>query len=197
MNHISLKVAVIVFVCLLPSETGIANASAQSDNEILTYLLSASVDSIMDKADNLDGSKALISYPARCMPGDKPRQAVEAAVTAAGLSLVDDLASAETVIEVSIVEARVTIRMDSEQSRRTASVSIHVECSRSNGDIVFASGNNQSYEDMLDNDDVARTDTANDFCPIALRRVIRKSPSFMLMASFAVVTSVIAYFAFK
>lgn len=197
MNRAPLQVVVIVFVCFLLNGTSIAVASAPSDNDLLTSLLSASVTCILDKTDNLDGSKALITYPALCMPGVKPRQAVEAVVTAAGLSIVDDLSSAETVIDVSIVEARVTIRMDSIQSRRTASVAIYVECSRTNGDIVYVSGDNQLYEDMLDNDDIARTDNANDFCPITVRRVIRKSPSAALMASFAVVTSVIAYFAFK
>lgn len=197
MNHASLKALAIAAVCFLLSGTSIAGASAPSDKELLTALLSDSVTGIMEKADNLEGVKALITYSVRCKPGDMPRQAVEAAVTAAGLSIVDDRSDADTVIDVSIVEARVVIGKDGKHYHRTSSVVIHVECSRSNGDIVYARGINTVYVDYLDTNDIARTDNTGDFCPIAVRRIIRKPPSAASMASFAVVTSVIAYFAFK
>ncbi len=197
MNKAPLKAIAIAAVCFLLSGTSIAGTSAPSDKELLTDLLSDSVKGILEKADNLEGVRALITYSAHCKPGDTPRQAVETAVTAAGLSIVDDRSAAETVIDISIVEARVVIRKNGKQSHRTLSVVINVECSRTNGDIVYARGKNSLHEDMLDTSDIARTDNSGDFCPIAVRSIIRKSPSPALMASFAVVTSVIAYFAFK
>ncbi len=180
-----------------PAATAAGPDSPASDAAVLGKLYVESGAEMLAEAECVTDRAVLFETAGFIRPSGSARLDMEARITAMGGRIADDAASADVTVRLSILDARVVIEESGDAWKRTCALTIRLTCTGSWDELVYTGRREPVAVDMIGRKDLSRTDDARDFAHGAVRTVIRDKGLGFKIASFALITGVIAFFAFR
>ena len=174
-----------------------AQDSLPSDCAALEDLYSRSVRALIEIPLLAPNRRVSLSFADGLDPSDRVRSITEAILSARGLSIAENGAAGEYAVNVAVTDARCVVVKKGRSFHRYCALTVHVRCTDSGGNILFAGGRDDSRCDLMTDSSLRTTDDAARFSEAVKRVTAAGRPGTARILSLLAITAALGYFAFR
>ncbi len=186
-----------VILLIIMTGFSMAETSVRSDFNVLSEVFSSGIYKIIKSHHTFPGKKVFLSFPYGIELSLKARRTVEALFTRGGFPITGKKQHADYIISISVPDLRIIYLKKDKFFQRSIVMKIHMQCMDASGNIVFASGQEETYSDSIPGNSFRSIDDSVQFSEDIKRQVINKKHVWARLNSFILITVILAFFAFK
>lgn len=188
---------VIVIIATVTAGFSHAEDHVSSDFVVLSEVLSLGIQKIVKSHSPFHGKTVFVSYPHGIVLSSKTKETVEALFTGEGFSVTLIKQNADYTFSITITDLRLLFLRKNKHFNRTVAMNIHIKCMDASRKVIFASGHEETYTDIITGNNIRYTDDCKQFSEEIQRQFIKKKSEGIRMISFVLITGILIFFAFQ